>query len=87
MGAFLGGSFLDGNCPVGIIRVAVLRVGVFPIQPGVMRGVIRPGGRVNLLPLYFLKTKNDINMKPCIVVLFYINFKKIIFIVSCRWLF
>ena len=29
VGIFFGGSFPGGNCPVGIIRVAICRVGVF----------------------------------------------------------
>ena len=52
------------------------------------RGIIRPVAGVNLpAPVFFPKTKNDINFKLCMVVVFYISFQKIKFIVSCRWLF
>ena len=39
----------------------------------------QPGG-IDLLPLhlFFSKTKNNINLKLCMVVIFYINFQKII---------
>ena len=29
MGIFFGGSFAGGHCPLGIIRVAIFRVGAF----------------------------------------------------------
>ena len=51
--------------------------------------VIQSGGsKIYPLPPYlFSKTKNDINLRLNMVVVFYINFQKIMFIVSYRWLF
>ena len=40
MGIFFGGSFPGVNCPVGIIRVAIFRVGVFMIPYHILRQVL-----------------------------------------------
>ena len=50
--------------------------------------VIRPGGWYIPPPrLIFSETKKNINLKVCMIVFLEINFQKIIFIVSCRWMF